>query len=377
MRFFSYTKEPISVLGCVEVKISYHNQTANLPLLVMEGRGPSLFGRNWLKEITLNWKFIHQIAINELEVLLSKYKDVFREEFGTLKGFQAHIELVPNAGRHIESLVEEGTLEPVEFSNWAAPIIPLLKSDKSSVRICGDFRITVNPVSKLDRYPIPRIEDLFANLKKGKSFTTLDLSQAYQQLTLDEESRKCVVINTHKGLFKYTRLPYGISSAPGIFQRVMDNLLQGLSGVAVYLDNILVTGATEEEHLRTLGKVLGQLETSGLCVKKKKCQFMVPNVTYLGHQIDASGLHPLPDKVRAIEEAPAPNNVTELKSYLGLLTYYGKFLPNLAIQGHPCISCCRNNVLGCGDSNRRSHFKPQRNCLHCHGYWYTSTQIWN
>ena len=113
----------------------------------------------------------------------------------------------------------------MEFSNWAAPIVPVLKSDKLSVRICGDFRMTVNPVSKLDRYPIPRIEDLFANLKKGKSFTTLNLSQAYQQLTLDEESRKCVVINTHKGLFKYTRLPYGISSAPGIFQRVTDNLL--------------------------------------------------------------------------------------------------------------------------------------------------------
>ena len=182
---------------------------------------------------------------------------------------------------------------------------------------------------------IPRIEDLFANLKKGKSFTTLDLSQAYQQLTLDEESRKCVVINTHKGLFKYTRLPYGISSAPGIFQGVMDNWLQGLSGVAVYLDDILVTGATEEEHLRTLEKVLGWLEMSGLHVKKKKCQFVVPSVTYLGRQIDASGLHPLPDKFRAIEEAPAPNNVTELKSYLGLLTYYGKFLPNLATQLAP------------------------------------------
>ena len=160
---------------------------------------------------------------------------MFREELGTLKGFQAHIELVPNASPRfykartvpytlrdkveetLKALVEEGTLEPVEFSNWAAPIVPVLKSDKSSVRICGDFRRTVNPVSKLDRYPIPRIEDLFANLKKGKSFTTLDLSQAYQQLTLDEESRKCVVINTHEGLFKYTRLPYGISSAPGIF----------------------------------------------------------------------------------------------------------------------------------------------------------------
>ena len=97
---------------------------------------------------------------------------------------------------------------------------------------------------------------------------TLDISQAYQQLTLDEESRKCVVINTHKGLFKYTRFPYGISYALGIFQRVMDNFLQGLFGVAVYLDDILVTGAMEEEHLNTLENVLGWLETLGLHVKK-------------------------------------------------------------------------------------------------------------
>ena len=223
--------------------------------------------------------------------------------------------------------------------------------------------MTVNPVSKLDRYPIPRIEDLFANLKKGKSFTTLDFSQAYQQLTLDEESRKCVVINTHKGLFKYTRLPYGISSAPGIFQRVMDNLLQGLSSVAVYLDDILVTGAMEEEHLSTLEKVLGRLEMSGLRVKKKKCQFMVPSVTYLGHQIDASGLHPLPDKVRAIEEARAPNNVTELKSYLGPLTYYGKFLPNLATQLAPLYQLLRKEHPWMWGQQQKKSFQTSKKLL--------------
>ena len=97
----------------------------------------------------------------------------------------------------------------------------VVKKDRKSVRICGDFSVTVNPVSKLDRYPIPKVEDLFARLRKGKLFSKLNLSPAYQQLTLDLDSRKYMVINTHRGLFRYMRLPFGIASAPGIFQRVM------------------------------------------------------------------------------------------------------------------------------------------------------------
>ena len=93
-----------------------------------------------------------------------------------------------------------------------------MKKDGTSLRICGDFKVTVNQVSKLDKYPIPKIDDLFAQLAGGKMFTKLDMSQAYQQLVLEEDSRKYVVINTHRGLFRYNRLPFGISSAPGIFQ---------------------------------------------------------------------------------------------------------------------------------------------------------------
>ena len=222
-----------------------------------------------------------------------------------------------------------------EHPDWATPIIAVLKSDKKSVRICGGFSSTVNPVSKLDKYPIPHIEDLFAMLKKGKTFTKIDLSQAYQQIPLDVASKKFVVINTHKGLFGYTCLPYGISSAPGIFQRTIENLLQGIPGVAVYIDDILVTGATEEQHLKSLDEVLRRLFESGLKAKKAKCKFMVPSVSYLGYVIDADGLHPLPDKVQARQDAPTPRNVSELKSYLGLLTYYGKFLPNLATHLAP------------------------------------------
>lgn len=154
-------------------------------------------------------------------------------------------------------------------------------------------------MSRLDSYPIPRVEDLFAMLRKGTSFSKLDLSHAYQQLPLDSDSKKYVVINTHRGLFRYTRLPYGVSSAPGIFQRVMETVLQGLSGVAVYLDDILMS-APSEEHLT----ILERLEKAGLRVKLGMCEFMKSSVSYLGHKIDASGLHPLPEKVDSIQNAP-------------------------------------------------------------------------
>ena len=243
--------------------------------------------------------------------------------------------------KELDRLVAEGTLEPVQFSDWASPIVPVLKADKSSVRVCGDFKQTINPVSKLDRYPIPKIKDLFAKVAGGKTFTKIDLSHAYQQLVLDEESR---LISTQKGLFQYTRLPFGISSAPGIFQRVMENVLHDIPNVVVYIDDILITGASEEEHLKTLDRVLKRLETAGLRVKKHKCKFMVPSVEYLGYLIDAEGLHPTPEKVRAVKEAPSPKSVQELKAYLGLLTYYSDFLPNMSTVLAPLYRLLRKAV---------------------------------
>ena len=181
----------------------------------------------------------------------------------------------------LDRLLQEGILEPVPFSTWAAPIVPVLKSDKSSIRICGDFRVTVNKAVKLDSYPIHRVEDLFAKLSGGKRFTKLDLSQAYQQLELDEESKEYVVINTPRGFFRYNHLPFGISAAPGTFQRTLKSLLQGIKNCVVYLDDILITGATNEEHLLTLDEVFSRLETAGLRLQRNKCKFLEPSVTYL------------------------------------------------------------------------------------------------
>ena len=160
----------------------------------------------------------------------------------------------------LAQLQRQGIITPVQFADWAAPIIPVLKANKKTVRICGDFKMTVNQASRLDKYPIPIIEDLFAKMSGGTKFTKLDLSQVYQQVRLDEESKKYVVINTHKGLFQYNRLPFGVSSAPGIFQRVMESLLGNIPGVVVYIDDILITGKADEEHLATLEEVLKRLQ---------------------------------------------------------------------------------------------------------------------
>ena len=197
--------------------------------------------------------------------------------------------------------------------------------------------MTVNTVSKLDNYPLPRVDDLFTAMSGGKVFSKLNLTHAYQQVLLSESSNKYTTINTTKGLFEYQRIPFVISSAPAIFQRAMEGLFQDLPDVIVYLDDVLVTGPNKEEHLKNLDKVMDRLKSAGVTLKQPKCIFLAPSVEYLGHIIDKDGLHPAPEKVRAIQDAPEPHNLSELKSFLGLINYYSKFMSNLAMFLSPSI----------------------------------------
>ena len=204
-----------------------------------------------------------------------------------------------------------------------------MKKD-GSVRVCGDFKVTINQQLEVDEYPLPRIDDIYASLSGGKQFSVLDLRQAYLQMEVDERSKAYLTVNTHRGLFQYQRLPYGVASAPAIWQRAMDQVLQGLPGVQCYLDDIIVTGKSKEEHLEVLEKVLQRLEEYGLKANKEKCKFLRDSVEYLGHVISAEGLRQSPRKTKAILEMPAPQDVAQLRSFLGMVQYYAKFLPDLA-----------------------------------------------
>ena len=382
IKLHTYTKESINVLGFMEATVCYKGQNKTLNLYVVGGEGPSPLGRDWLTELQLDWRELYLVnkSHQSLQEILNKHSAVFKEGLGEAIGIKAKLYVkdnakpcfcrartVPHALRtkveqELKRLTDQKSIEPVPMSEWAAPIVPVLKPD-GSIRICGDYKLTINRAANPDVYPLPRIEELFANLAGGKSFTKLDLAEAYQQISLEDTSKQYVTINTHKGLYRYNRLPFGVSAAPSIFQRVMENLLQGIPWVSIYLDDILITGPTKTEHLATLDKVLSQLKAAGFRLKQQKCALLLPVVEYLGHKISAEGIQPNEEKVRAIKEAPSPTDVTKLRSFLGLVNYYGKFLPHLASVLAPLYNLLQKKKQWHWGDSQEAAFKEAKKLL--------------
>ena len=378
----TYLGQPLPVLGKAEVSVQLQDEEpVQLTVTVVAHNGPNLLGRDWLAKLKLDWKQIFAVSKDRtLEEILEENKEVFKDELGCIASVKAKIYVEDNAvpkyckarplpyalkekvEKELERLEKEGQIEPVEFSDWAAPIVPVVK-ESGEIRICGDYKVTVNAVSKLDNYPIPKTEDLYAALAGGEEFTKLDLNQAYQQIQLDDDSKRYVTINTHKGLFRYNRLPYGVSSAPGIFQRTLENVVQGIPNVLVRVDDILITGRTRDEHLKTLSVVLERFKNYGIRLKRRKCKFLADEVVYLGFKIDKHGISPVDSKVDAIDNAPRPTNVSEMKAYLGMLAYYNRFLPNMSTLLHPLNSLLQSKVKWSWGKEQETAFVESKKLL--------------
>ncbi|XP_052771110.1 uncharacterized protein K02A2.6-like [Mya arenaria] len=362
----TYSGEQINPCGIMKCKVTLNEQAEVLDLYVVENENRPLFGREWLKVLKLDWSSIKTLQVDNAEVkvkaLKAKYKSVFSKDLGTVKGVKAHLKvkenttpkfvkartvpfaMKPKIEKELEKLVDDGVLEKVTHSQWATPIVPVPKPKDDSIRICGDFKVTVNPVLDIDHYPLPRIEEIFASLGKGKKFTKIDLKNAYLQIEVDDDSKEMLTISTHKGLFRYNRLVFGIASAPAIFQRNIEQIMADIPGVQIILDDMIITGETSELHLQTLGRVLQRLEEYNLRVNEGKCEFFKDKVQFCGHEIDSHGLHKTGEKMRAIVDAPEITNVKQLRAFLGIVQYYARFLPNLATILHPLHQLLKKDV---------------------------------
>ena len=230
----TYTGEKIQPIGVLNVQVKYKEEMQKLSLYVVETKGPALFGGDWLEKITLDWNGINTLATTSLgnpstrlQEILNKYSDVFKEDIGLLKTTKAKLDLKedsqpkfckarqvpyvprPKVEAELTKLQNDGILTKVNWSEWATPVVPVIKKN-GNVRLCGDFKQTINPLLHVQQYPLPRIDDIFASVGDGQKFSKIDLRQGYLQMEMEEESKKLLTINTNKELFQYNWLVYSV-----------------------------------------------------------------------------------------------------------------------------------------------------------------------
>lgn len=357
----SYSGSRILSLGYIEVQVSLGEvKNKKLRLYIIKDGARPLLGREWMN--ALNMKQINLNVIAEdafVNQLIKEFPEVFCEKLGTCKqtirlqltdrepvyvrARPVPLALRARVERELTRLEDDGTIYRVEYSDFGTPIVPVVKSN-GDIRICGDYKVTLNPKLKRDYYPLPRIDELFANLSGGEKYTKLDLKHAYEQCLLSPDSQPYTAITTHMGTFAYRRTPYGLSCVPEKFQKLMEETLRGVPGCVVFLDDICVTGCDTIDHIKNLRSVLERLRNMGLTIKASKCKFLQDSVKYLGFIINKDGLRPDTTKLEAISSAPEPKDTSQLKSFLGMLNYYGRFIPNLSTLLHPLHNLLRKEV---------------------------------
>ena len=240
--------------------------------------------------------------------------------------------------RQLKKMQQMGVVQP-SSSPWASPVVMVCKKDGTH-RFCIDYR-ALNSVTKADVFPLPRIDDLLDQLGEAHYFSTLDLAAGYWQIRVHPDSREKTAFITPQGLFEFCVMPFGLTNAPSVFQRLMQRVLAGLNPdegpdfVTVYLDDILVFSRTMEDHLMHLGQVLERVEQAGLKLKPAKCRFARQEVEYLGHLVTPQGLMTNDRLVFAVQDFPRPENVHDVRRFLGLASYYRRFIPHFSRIAQP------------------------------------------
>ena len=256
--------------------------------------------------------------------------------------------LGPKEREHVIKTVKEllaaDVIEPAS-SPWSAAVVLVSKKD-GGLRFAIDYR-RLNAVTEGDAYALPRIDDTLSALNGSRYFSTFDLNQGFWNILLEAASKVKTAFMTPIGQYQWKRLPFGLKNAPAIFQRYMDLVLAGVKWhyALVFVDDIIVYSKTWEEHKQHLDLVLQRIQAFGLQLKGKKCHFCKPRVLYLGFIVDARGISPNPEKVAAIQAFEPPKTVSQLRSFLGLVGHYRRFVPDFARVARPLTQLLRKDIV--------------------------------
>lgn len=364
-RYDDYGGHRIKIVGEFLPNVTYRDQTEPIEMIVTDVNRPILLGRNFLRAFGFQLKQVNSITEFNLDSVVqdlkSRFSEVFKEGLGKFTGAKVHLEVLPGTKpsffkprpiplawkpvieQKFNEFCDSGMMEPVENADWASPIVPVMKPG-GDLRICGDYKVTINKFLVDFKYPLPRIEEIFASLQGGQLFSKLDLSNAYNQLELDDESQNLCTLSTHLGLFRVKRLPFGVKTAGAIFQKTIETLLRGIPNVMNFMDDIVVTGPDFQSHLRTLETVLKKLQSVGLRLNINKSCFFMESISYLGFTIDKEGLRMNKKNVESVLNAPVPTNVSEVKSLIGMVNFYSIFLPGFSEKMEPLYSLLRKDT---------------------------------
>lgn len=347
-------KKPLDVIGSFNAIISVGERSKESTVYVIRNGSRDLLGKATAIELGVLQIGLHINTVeNSTPAVFPKFKGVTVQIpiDKTIKPViqpyrRVPIPLEEKVAKKLNELKEADIIEEVnEPSPWVSPMVPVLK-ENDEVRICIDMR-RANEAIIRENHPLPTMNQMLPNFRQAKWFSRLDIKQAFHQLEINEECRYITTFSTSKGLFRYKRLMFGISCAPEMFQKILEKMILGCEGTFNFIDDIIVYGATEKEHDDRLSKVQRVLKENDVLLNEKKCIYKTNKIEFLGHELTEDGIKPLAKYLSSIKTSRRPNTIEEVQSFLGLVNFVGKWIPNLATLTDPLRQLLR---LGLGKS---------------------------
>ena len=363
-KIFSFNSStPLDLAGSFQARVSYNGTTKILLIFVVNSENTGcLLSKDALEDlgiISFNLPSERCNLASGAKNILDQFPEV-TSGIGCLKDTKLKLHINPSVKPvvqptrrvpfHQRAKVEEkikklenlGLIERVsKETSWLSPI-HIVPKKHGDIRMVVDMRRANEAICRVRR-PIPVLEDILYELNGATVFSTLDLNMGYQQIELDEESRDITTFTTHIGTYRYLRLIEGVNSATEEFQYLISQALSGCQGCRNISDDIVIFGATKEEHDANLKAALQRLAEKGLTVNREKCSIGLGEVTYFGYRINRHGIQPTEDKVSAIKNMPSPKTVSEVRSFLGMATAMSRFIENYSSMIAPLTDLTKKN----------------------------------